>query len=155
MPECKHFRYRSFEINDLMMKAKKCLDKPIAGRYKDLGLKYDLPLYLADEQYFVPMCIKVSAGLIDDPTTFEAAFILDNVRVRGVGYSPISKKRFYRVTLRKGWHQNIIDPNIPSEDPNQNRHDALADWSVTDLEDFFLKVCELWNIDSGLERGLL
>ena len=82
------------------------------------------------------------------------AFLLANERVRGVDYSEIEVKKFYRTHIPEGWHQNILDPNLDPDDSNQNRHESL-DWTVTDFADFIRQVCKLWNIDLGIEEGLL
>jgi len=156
MSGSKEFGYPSFVIHDLVKRPKKSMKLPALQKYREEGRQYDFPVYLTDEERFVPMRMKISAGRLDDRSTYEAAFILDGERVRGVGYCEVSKKRYYnRAFIPKGWHQNLIDPNLDREDANQNRHDGLINWTVTDFEDFLKKVCALWNIDLGKERELL
>ena len=152
----KDYGYPSFSIHEFVKRPKKCPKPPVLEKYRDDGRKYDFPVYLTDEERLVPMRLKVSAGRIDDPLTYEAAFILDGERVRGVGYSDVSRKQYYnKAVIPKGWHQNIIDPNLDNSDANRNRHPELVDWTVTDFADFLNKVCILWNVDLGDERGLL
>ncbi len=155
MSGSKEYAYPSFAIHDLVKQTKNCLKEPMLQKYREEGRKYDLPVYLADEERFVPMRLKVSAGRLDEPHTYEAAFIVDSERVRGVGYCEVSKKRHYKEVIPKGWHQNLVDPNLGDEDSNKNRHDGLEDWVVSDFEDFLNKICALWNIDLGKERELL
>lgn len=151
----KEYAYPAFAIHHLVQQPKKCLKEPVLKKYREEGRQYDIPLYLADESRFVPMRLKVSAGRLDNPTTYAAAFILDGERVRGVDYCEVSKKRYYKVSIPQGWHQNLIDPNLDKDDANQNRHDRLEHWTVSTFDDFLNKVSALWNIDLGKERELL
>ena len=56
--------------------------------------------------------------------------------MRGVDYSSIRRRRFYKPYIEKVWHENLIDPNLPTADINQNRHQPLPDFQPTDLSDF-------------------
>ncbi len=134
---------------------KKCERPPVVASKKGQGLECSFIVYLVELNLITLMRVQMSAGRKDDPTTYTAAFLLDNERVRGVDYNPIARKKRYKETIPKGWHQNIIDPNLPSSDDNQNKHDPLPDWKVADFDDFLRKVCDLWYIDAGLERRLL
>ena len=154
MTNGREFPYRSFEISGFLKQPKKSPVEKAGPKAQGPGLRLILRLYLVDETAFVPMEIHFKAGRTDVPASYRAAFLLASERVRGVDYSEIEVKKFYRTHIPKGWHQNVIDPGLSTDDPNQNRHDAL-DWTVTDFDDFIRQVCTLWNIDLGREEGLL
>jgi len=103
---------------------------------------------------FVDFELEIDAGRVDDPITYRAALLLGGYRVRGVDFNPVERKRFYKVQIPQGWHQNVIDPNLSASDPNQNRHVSHAGFQPTDLNDFFHKVCGLWHIEVPEEGGL-
>lgn len=154
MTDSKEFGYRSFDISDILKQGKKSQVENPRPKVRGSGLTLDLNLYLAEGRGFVPMRIIIQAGRNDIVSSYRAAFLLANERVRGVDYSEIEVKKFYRTHVPEGWHQNILDPNLDPDDPNQNRHESL-DWTVTDFADFIRQVCRLWNIDLGIEEGLL
>lgn len=109
-----------------------------------------------DGPALIDLRFHVRAPVFDDPETFEAALILANERIRGIGWHPTGKKRFYgKQVIPKGWHQNVIDPNLLPGHPDENRHVPLADFNPTDLADFFTKSAALWHIDFHYEEGLL
>jgi len=56
--------------------------------------------------------------------------------------------------LSRGWHQNVLDPNLSKSHADVNRHLPLDNFHPTDLTDFFLKAAELWHIDLAIEKGL-
>lgn len=99
--------------------------------------------------------LSVNAGMLDDPQSYRAALILDGWRIRGVDFSLIDRMRFYQAYIRKGWHENMIDPSLSTTDKNQNRHVPLENFEPIDLEDFLGKICQLWHIDLVREGGLL
>lgn len=74
-------------------------------------------------------------------------WILADQRVRGIGYPATRQARFYKERIPKGWHENVIDPNLPRRDDDRNRHEALADIEPADLGAFLRKVCKRWNIE--------
>lgn len=154
MADGKEFPYRSFEVSDFLKRLKKSpVEKP-EPKTNGSGLHLSLRLYLVEEKVFVPMELHLRAGRKDVPASYRAAFLLANERVRGIDYSEIETKRFYKTHIPKGWHQNIIDLGLPASDPNQNRHEPL-DWTITDFADFIRQTCKLWNIDLKREEGLL
>ncbi len=97
----------------------------------------------------------ICAGRVDDPHTFKAALILENGRVRGIDYSEIERRMRYKIRIPKGWHENLIDPNLAGSDEDSNRHEILTDFAPSDLIDFAKKVSKLWSIDLKLEEELL
>lgn len=44
---------------------------------------------------------------------------------------------------------SICDPNLPTNDPAQNIHQPLPDFSVTEFRDFINQTAALWKIDLG------
>jgi len=150
------FRYRSEQIGEIV-RAQKLLrnQQTVEGgkalpfrSYGQAGRRLDLDLDLADGP-LVSMVLHVRAGLVGDPTTYEAALILDGTRVRGVGYELVERTRWFKVRIPKGWHQNILDPNI--EGDAGNRHEPLPDFEPADLDGFFRLAAVLWNV--SIPRG--
>lgn len=126
------------------------------AKFGDRGKRIDLPLDLVDGPPLVDLRFHVRAPVFDDRDTFEAALILASARVRGVGWNPTGKKRFYgREVIPKGWHQNVIDPNAAAGHAAGNRHQPLDNFDPTDLADFFTKAAALWHIDFDFEEHLL
>jgi hypothetical protein len=90
------------------------------------------------------------APRLDQPATYEANFLLANQRVRGVGYNPVARENLrYKQRIPMGWHQNVCDPNLPTNDPRKNVHHPLIDFAPTDFQDFVSRTAEMWNIDLG------
>lgn len=150
------YRYKSHQILDVV-KAEKVLrhDRDLRFiNYGDRGKGLRADLDLADGP-LLDLWFRVAAGRFDDCTTFEAALILADKRIRGIGYSATARKRFYKDKIPKGWHQNICDPNLDTTDLDFNRHVALDEFEVTDLDDFLHKVCEQWHIALPQKGGLL
>jgi hypothetical protein len=86
----------------------------------------------------------------DDPTTYHAVFLLANQRVRGVDYEPVGRQNFrYKKRIPKGWHQNLCDPNLPTNHDAYNIHQPLTDFHPTEFIDFINLTAKLWNIDLG------
>jgi hypothetical protein len=104
---------------------------------------------------FAGFVLYLVASDVKDVTTYRAALILEGDRVRGVDYSSIRRRRFCKAYIEKGWHENLIDPNLPTADIKQNRHQPLPDFQPTDLNDFLRKVCRMWQIELVFEEGLL
>jgi hypothetical protein len=102
-------------------------------------------LDLASRQ-LVQLRFFVKAGIVSDATTYDDSLILENQRVRGVGYSLVERRRFYKVCVPRGWHENLDDPNLPPNDEASNIHKPLPDFSPTDLIDFTRQVARMWNI---------
>jgi len=154
MSDGKTFPYRSFETSDFLKRKKKSTEEKPKPKAHGSGLQVGFRLYFADEKVFVPMEVRLTAGRKELPSSYRAAFLLAGERVRGVDYSALAVKKRYKTHIPKGWHQNLIDPGLSSDDLNQNRHESLK-WTVTDFDDFIRQVCMLWSIDLGREEGLL
>lgn len=101
---------------------------------------------------FVDIRYLGKAPVLGDQTTFDASFLLANRRVRGVGYQAIGKQNFrFKTSIPKGWHLNVCDPNLPTNDPKQNVHHPLPDFTVSHFHDFVTRTADLWKIDLGWE----
>ncbi|MHB8519156.1 MAG: hypothetical protein ACYDH9_00230 [Limisphaerales bacterium] len=142
------FRYKSLQIAEIVKNPKTIREARVLTfrSYGNRGKVLDVDLDVK-EGALLDLRLRVYAGWFDDPTTHEAALILADQRVRGVGYSATRQMRFYKERIPKGWHENVIDPNLPTRDDDCNRHETLSKFEPTDLDDFLRKVCKRWNIE--------
>lgn len=157
------YPYTSSQIREIVAAPKK-LRRPellVKGKplpfasYGDRGRKIDLPLDLEDRGGLLDLRFHVRAPVFDDPETFEAALVLVD-RVRGIGWHATGKKRFYgRQIIPKGWHQNVIDPNLEPNNPDRNRHLPIIGFEPSDLAAFFMEAARIWRIQLPIEKGLL
>lgn len=157
------FQYTSIQIGEIV-RAAKVLRSPDAleggkplpfASYGTKGKKLDLILDLADGP-LVDLRFHIHAAIFDNPETFEAALILSHERIRGVGWHATGKKRHYgKQVIPRGWHQNVIDPNLPLDSPNFNRHLPLPDFVPVDLTALLIATAKLWHIDLKFSEGLL
>jgi hypothetical protein len=86
---------------------------------------------------FLDMRYLGKAARIDEPATYDAAFLIANHRVRGVGYCAIARNNFrFKKRIPQGWHQNVCDPNLPTHDERQNIHQLLDGFDPKDYRDF-------------------
>ena len=148
------FRYRSHQLQDIVRAAKAVREgQSLAFKnYKEHGKHLELELDLQDGP-LVNLRLVITAGRYDETETYRAALLLDEQRIRGIDHSDIEVKRFYKTVVPKGWHQNVIDPNLPTRE--LNRHDPLPDFEVGDLADFLGKVAKLWYIEMAFDEVLL
>lgn len=117
--------------------------------------RFDVPLELIDGP-FCDLRYLGKAGRNNLPESYDASLLLDQMRVRGVGFSPVGRQNFRtRRRIPSGWHQNVCDPNVPTDHPDWNRHDPLPDFDPVDFQDFVRRTAELWKIDLGWEAQLL
>jgi hypothetical protein len=103
---------------------------------------------------FLDIKLIVTANDVYEPESYHAALILDGARVRGIDFSPVGRRKGFKIRIPKGWHENVEDPNLPKGHDDQNRHVALADFDPTDLADFLRKVTGHWNIETAIEPTL-
>lgn len=150
------FRYKKDQIAEIVRAAKVVREgqSPVFRDYGEKSKSLDLDLDVKDGA-LLDLRLHISAGRFDDPATYEAALILADQRVRGIGYSATRRMRFYKERIPKGWHENLIDPNLPTRDDHYNRHEPLTGFEPTDLGDFLRKVCQRWNIELPTENVLL
>jgi len=88
----------------------------------------------------------VRAGRVDLPDTYSAVLLLENERVRGIDYHPVARSHFYKEVIPKGWHQDVVDPNLEPGQKGYHNRVALPDFTPLDLVDFLRKVCIHWNV---------
>ena len=73
-----------------------------------------------------------------------------------MGWHATGEKRHYgKQVIPKGWHQNVIDPNLPLDSADFNRHLPLPNFDPAELTAFFIATARLWHIDLTFAEGLL
>jgi hypothetical protein len=150
-----NYPYKLHQIEEIL-RMEKCLPPGDTlelekMRNDGMGRHFDSRPQLVDGP-FVDMRYLGKAPELDNPDTYDASFLLANQRVRGVGYNPIDRRNFrFKRRIPKGWHLNVCDPNLPTNDPEQNIHDPLEDFSTTDFRDFINQTAKIWKIDLGWE----
>lgn len=151
------YRFPKHQIDEIVAKEKSLTDGQTVEpeRIGEHGARFHTFLDLVDRG-FIDLRFLGKAARLDSPTTYDASLLLDSQRVRGVGFSAVERQNF-RAKLRipAGWHQNICDPNLPTDHPEFNRHEPLPGFLPTDFSDFTGKVATLWNIDLGWEDRLV
>lgn len=96
------------------------------------------------------------AAAVDQPPTYESALILSGHRVRGIGHNFVGRNNLRaKQRVSAGWHQNRVDPNLPTAHVEYNRHEPLPHFAPTDLGDFIGKCAQLWAIDLKTQEVLL
>ncbi|MCY4256255.1 MAG: hypothetical protein OXE51_09110 [Gammaproteobacteria bacterium] len=144
------YPYSTHRIHEIL-KAEKRLLEGDADESKKVGKSglYETRPELIDGP-FVDMRYIAKAPVLTEVTTCEASFLLANQRVRGVGYHSVGRWNFrFKQRIPKGWHLNVCDPNLPTNDPKQNIHQPLPEFTTTDFKDFIRKTTKLWKIDLG------
>ncbi len=147
--------YSAAVVHDLVM-APKCLapgQETVFVAHGEHGQELQVLLELVDGGLFHLRLI-VTASRADAPDTYEAALLLNNRRIRGVGFCKIERKKFFKTHIPKGWHENVMDYLLPTTDARHNRHEPLPDFSATDLQDFLRKSCARWNIQIDFTQDL-
>ncbi len=149
------YTYKTHQIEEFLQKDK-CLPSGDTLELEKMskggsGRHFDTRPQLVDGP-FVDMRYLGKAPELDNTDTYDASFLLANQRVRGVGYNPIGNNRLrFKQRLPKGWHLNVCDPNLATNDPRQNIHHPLPDFTTTDFRDFINQSAKLWKIDLGWE----
>lgn len=115
------------------------------------GRTFDTRPVLVDGP-FVDLRYLGKAPVLDDPTSYDASFLIANQRVRGVGYNEVGRSNFrFKQRIPKGWHLNVCDPNLATNDPGRNIHHPLPKFTVSDFHDFIGQTAAMWKIDLGWE----
>lgn len=150
-----NYLYRPHEIEEIL-RNEKCLPHGDTLELETMGKSgggrhFETRPRLIDGG-FIDMRYLGKAPELDNPQTYDASFLIANQRVRGVGYEAIGRNNFrFKKRIPRGWHLNVCDPNLPTNDPEQNVHHPLPDFSTTDFHDFINKTAEMWKIDLGWE----
>ncbi len=85
---------------------------------------------------------------VSQPPTYESALILGGHRVRGIGHNYVGRNKLRsRQRIPAGWHQNRVDPNLPTVHDDYNRHEPMPGFAPSDFGDFIGKCADLWAID--------
>ncbi len=141
------FRFASHQLHEIVQAVKwlrpgQSLDFEREGTR---GMKLRVDLELPDGPL---MALSLHLSCHDPAQTegYTAALVLEGQRIRGIDYSHIERKRFYKKYIQKGWHENVIDPNLSTNDENRNRHVTLDDFQPTYLAHFRILVAQKWNI---------
>lgn len=147
------YKHKSHRITEILTE-KKCLPEADTVELKNMGKtgkgrRFETRPELVDGP-FVDMRYLGKAPLLDDPASYDASFLIDNQRVRGIGYNETGRNNFrLKERIPKGWHMNICDPNLNTTDHNQNIHQHLPEFSTTDFRDFINQTASIWKIDLG------
>ena len=152
-----NFRHSAQRIHEIVQ-SPKTLGEGQAFAVKPTGeqsARFDADVALLDGP-FLDIRYTGRAGRIKIPESYDASLLIEQQRVRGVGYCPVEHQNF-RAKLRipKGWHQNICDPNVPTTHPATNRHEPLPNFAPTDFSNFINLTSGLWNIDLNREEEML
>lgn len=115
---------------------------------KNVGKEARVPLEIENSRAVIIEWV-LKASQITVVTSYHASLLIDSQRIRGIDYSPIERKKFFKIQIPKGWHENVLDPNT-----GEDRHEALDIGIISDFEDFCGKVAKRWNIDYQKEGTL-
>ena len=150
------FRFSSPRVHEIVRTAKcpRLGQKPNWENEGHSGRKLALDLDLIDGP-LVGLKLIIHCHNHTDSTCYHAALILEGERIRGVDYSLITRRKFYKEHIPQGWHENVLDPNLTTNDPNRNRHLPLKNFSPTDLQHFLRLLAERWHIQLDFEKVLL
>lgn len=147
------YPYQPNRIQEIL-DSPKCLPEGDSGDWKKMGKGSSGSIFETRPQLidgpFVDMRYVAKAPMPQSVTTYDANFLLANHRVRGIGHNEVGRHNFrFKRKIPKGWHLNICDPNLPTNDPKQNIHKPLPGFSPTDFHDFISKTAKLWKLDLG------
>ncbi len=124
-------------------------------KHGEHGAKFHIVVDLMDGP-FVDLRYLGKAAFLVKPTSYDASLIVAAERVRGIGYSAVGRNNLRaKKRISAGWHQNFCDPNLPTLDPERNRHEPLPGFAPTDFGDFIYQCARLWVIDLATEEPLL
>jgi hypothetical protein len=143
------YSYTRQQIHDFVQAPKVVRENTLleVSKRGEKGAGFDVNLDLVDGP-FVDLRYLGKAAEVDQPTSYESALILGGHRVRGVGHNFVGRNNLRaKQRIRAGWHQNRVDPNLPTTHVDYNRHESLSTFAATDFGDFIRKCATLWAID--------
>jgi hypothetical protein len=119
------------------------------------GAKFTVWVDLVNGQ-FLDLRYLGKATILTQPPSYDASLILAAHRVRGIGFNAVGRNNLRaKKRLPAGWHQNLCNPNLPTLDPEYNRHEPLRGFAPSDFGDFIRQCARLWMIDLKTEEPLL
>ena len=148
------FRYSSPILHGFVQERKKIplgkfILKDIKSiEQKNVGKEARVPLELENNRAVIIEWV-LKACQINIVTSYHASLLIDSQRIRGIDYCALERKKFFKVQIPKGWHENVFDPNT-----GDDRHESLEIGTINDFEDFCGKVAKRWNIDYQKEGTL-
>ncbi|MFT5108352.1 MAG: hypothetical protein ACI9UA_003996 [Pseudoalteromonas tetraodonis] len=86
-------------------------------------------------------------GRMDKPLSYQSSLLLEDQKIRGIDHHAVERRRFYREVSPKGWHEDVIDPNLVPGEKGHHQRIPLPDFGPSDLMDFLRKACQRWNIE--------
>jgi len=96
---------KKIPIGKLVFTDIKALDLKVVGKKARIPLEYD-----SGRVAILEWVLK--AGRVDDVTTYKSLLLVDAQRIRGVNYFPIERRRYFKVQIPKGWHENVFDSPV-------------------------------------------
>lgn len=151
-----HWKYTPREVADFVAAPKCSRDGALKFKKKRETTSEAYASLAGTEQTLPPMdyCVGGNPKELD---SFHASLLLEKKRIRGIDFSPIERKRFYKVRIPAGWHENVVDWQKPTNDEEHNRHVLLPDFEneFPDLEGFSRSCARRWNIELETEATLL
>jgi len=116
-------------------------------KYGEHGGKFDVHLDVVGREFFDVRYLGKATDQ-SKPDGYEANLILAGYRVRGVGHNHVGRNNLRaKQRIPAGWHQNKVDPNLPTSHVEYNYHEPLPHFTPTDFGDFIGKCARLWTID--------
>jgi len=117
------YRYPAVRIHEIVQAAKGMVEgQSVKARKrgsKGLGFQADLELL---DGPFTDLIFRGHAGVSTDPATYDSNLFLDQERIPGIGFNPVGRKHLRKkLRIPEGWHQNIVDPNLPTNHPANAR----------------------------------
>lgn len=150
------WKYTPREVADFVAAPKYSRDGALKFKTRRETTREACASLAGTEQTLPPMdyCVGGNPKEVD---SFHASLLLEKKRVRGIDFNLIERKRFYKVSVPAGWHENVVDWRKPTNDEEHNRHVPLPDFekSFSDLEGFVRVCARRWNIELETEATLL
>lgn len=151
------FPYTPVQIHELVQAPKVVRENsPLEiSKQGEHGTRFDSSLDVVGGG-FVDLRYLGKATDVSQPPSYEGNLILAGHRVRGVGHNYVGRNNLRaKKRIPSGWHQNRVDPNLPTTDAEYNRHEPLNNFAPTDFADFIGKCAQLWAIDLKTPEVLL
>ncbi len=151
------YPYPSHRIHEIV-RGRKCVreGENFEVRSKgERGAAFDVNLALMDDGPFSDPRYLGNTHDKAKPEGYASSLLLGGQKVRGVDYHAVGQRRWYKQRIPPGWHQDLLDPNLPTRHEDYHRGEALPQFAPTDFRDFIAKTAELWNIDLDLEESML